>query len=60
LAKTLSWIFQLQQSAFFEEIQEWVNLAQLPLKDLLNMDQTNIRLVDPHKKSISPIGAKQV
>lgn len=36
------------------------DVLRTPLQNILNMDQTNVRLVDPHKKTVSPLGLKEV
>lgn len=52
--------FQRDQEKFVDTMTELVENRHLSLPDLLNFDQTMVRLVSPMRKTVSPIGVKEV
>ena len=56
---TILFSLQAQEEQFLDKIMDIVTLKKTLLYNLLNFDQTNVRLVAPQPKTVSPIGTKQ-
>lgn len=51
---------QFDLELFHTDIVQIMTIEKIPLADVHNFDQTNVRLVDPQKKTIYPISVKEV
>ncbi|OQV17686.1 hypothetical protein BV898_08144 [Hypsibius exemplaris] len=49
-----------EQEEFHEELQEKVVLSQTPLRNIINQDQTCMRMVSPYGLTLDKIGTKEV
>ena len=50
----------MSEERFLDRVEEIVGIEKIPPRLIFNMDQTSVKLQNVYKKTLSPIGAKQV